>query len=164
MEGSRDHCARSNPVWLDAHRGTGRCCAMGTSWICIMSTCALLAGIAALFLATGAAHAVEIPKQYRGVWCGTKWETIHERCPPSDYAIEINRTNWTREQSTCTLSAIHKSKYGGHRLLGKCRPTDSEPSRMDDEVEEHWWLGSNNTRLQIIIRDFCSTIGKGKCE
>src|SRR5262245_65899735 len=25
-------------------------------------------------------HAAEIPKQYRGTWCQTKWATIYRRC------------------------------------------------------------------------------------
>jgi len=37
----------------------------------------LLTGVAALLLATGTAHTVEIPKQYRGAWCETEWRTIY---------------------------------------------------------------------------------------
>jgi hypothetical protein len=40
----------------------------------------LLTGIAALFLATGTAHAVEIPKQYRGV-------AADQRIPPRAFVF-----------------------------------------------------------------------------
>jgi hypothetical protein len=49
---------------------------------------ASLIGIAALFLATVVAHAVEIPKQYRGEWCQTKWQTIYKRCPSGDFLVD----------------------------------------------------------------------------
>jgi hypothetical protein len=101
----------------------------------------LLTGIAALFLATGAARAAEIPKQYRGTWCYTEWRTIYERCSDETGIVftKIKSTTW----ENCTLTAIGRSKYGGHRLLGTCG-SRSKPT------EERWWLGSNNTRLQII--------------
>jgi hypothetical protein len=110
----------------------------------------LLTGIAALLLATGTAHAVEIPKQYRGAWCDTKWPTIYKRCSGADF--EITRTYWTTVESTCTVLAIHKSKYGGHRLLAKCE-ADEGSRDMPKRAEVRWWLGSNNTRLQAIIKD-----------
>jgi hypothetical protein len=78
----------------------------------------LLAGVAALFLATGAVHAVEIPKQYRGEWCLTQWQTIYKRCPSGE--VIIDRTSWSSEDEACTYSAIRKSKHGGHILSGVC--------------------------------------------
>ena len=109
-----------------------------------------IAGIAALFLATGTVHAAEIPKQYRGAWCETKWQTIYKRCPSADF--EVKRTYWTTVESTCTPSAVRKSRYGGHRLLAICE--GDEGSRdMPNRVEVRWWLGTNNTRLQVIVKD-----------
>ena len=107
-----------------------------------------------LFLATGTVRAVEIPKQYRGDWCQTKWQTIYKRglkdCSGAE--LEIRRTYWNTVESTCTLSAIRKSKYGGHRLLAICE--GDEGSRdMPNRVEVRWWLGTNNTRLQTIQKD-----------
>jgi hypothetical protein len=110
----------------------------------------LLAGVAVLFLATGAAHAVEIPKQYRGAWCETKWRTIYKRCPSADF--EIKQTYWTTVESTCTVSAIRKSKYGGHRLSAVCE-ADEGSRDMPNHAEVRWWLGTNNTRLQVIQKD-----------
>jgi hypothetical protein len=107
----------------------------------------LLAGVAVLFLATGTAHAAEIPKQYRGLWCQTKWNTIWKRCP--DGELEIARRGWGMEDEDCALTAIRKSKYGGHILFGKCRGPD-DPEGGTHPTEERWWLGSNNMRLQII--------------
>jgi hypothetical protein len=109
-----------------------------------------LTSIAALLLATGTAHAVEIPKQYRGAWCETKWRTIYKRCPSADF--EIKRTYWTTVESTCTLSAIRKSKYGGHRLSAVCE-ADEGSRDMPNHAEVRWWLGTNNTRLQVIVKD-----------
>jgi hypothetical protein len=103
--------------------------------------------IAALFLATGAAHAVEIPKQYRGFWCPTQWQTVYKRCRVSDF--EVTRTYWTTVESTCTLSAIRKSKYGGHRLSAVCE-ADEGSRDMPNHAEVRWWLGTNGTRLQTI--------------
>jgi hypothetical protein len=111
---------------------------------------ALLSGIAALFLATGTAHAVEIPKQYRGAWCETKWQTIYKRCPDADF--EVKRTYWTTVESTCNVLSVRKSKYGGHRLLATCE-ADEGSRDMPNHVEVRWWLGTNNTRLQVIKKD-----------
>jgi hypothetical protein len=118
----------------------------------------LLTSVAALFLATGAARSVEIPKQYRGAWCETNWRTIYKRCLSADF--EIKRTYWTTVEPTCTLSAIRKSKYGGHRLSAICK-SDEGSRDMPNHAEVHWWLGSNNTRLQAIIKDpdFCEDGG-----
>jgi hypothetical protein len=93
------------------------------------------------------AHAVEIPKQYRGAWCETKWQTIYKRCSDADF--EVKRTYWTTVESTCNVLSVRKSKYGGHRLLAICE--GDEGSRdMPNRVEVRWWLGTNNTRLQTI--------------
>jgi hypothetical protein len=110
----------------------------------------LLTSVAALFLVTGTAHSVEIPKQYRGAWCETKWQTIYKRCPSADF--EVERTFWTTVESTCTVLSVRKSKYGGHRLLATCE--GDEGSRdMPSRVEVRWWLGTSNTRLQTIQKD-----------
>jgi hypothetical protein len=115
----------------------------------------LLAGCAALFLATGTAHAAEISKQYRGTWCYTEWRTIYERCSGETGIVftEINSTTW----GECTLTGISRSKYGGHKLLGTCTrgvypiPENRGIRHLRHKfTEERWWLGSNNTRLQII--------------
>jgi hypothetical protein len=58
---------------------------------------------------TRAAHAVEIPKQYRGAWCETEWQTIYKRCRSADF--EVERTFWTTVESTCTVLSVRKSKY-----------------------------------------------------
>jgi hypothetical protein len=93
---------------------------------------------------------VEIPKQYRGAWCETKWQTIYKRCPGADF--EVKRTYWTTVESTCNVLSVRKSKYGGHRLLAICE--GDEGSRdMPNRVEVRWWLGTNNTRLQVIVKD-----------
>jgi hypothetical protein len=114
-----------------------------------MKRLALIA-IAALFLATGAAHAAEIPKQYHGAWCQTKWKAIYKRCPGADF--EVTRTYWTTVESTCEVLSVRKSKYGGHRLVAKCEG-DKGSQDMPDRVEVRWWLGSNNTRLQTIQKN-----------
>src|SRR5262245_60116229 len=64
----------------------------------------LLLGFAGAFrrselVALGAAHAAEIPKQYHGFWCPTKWNTIFKRCSAADF--EITRTYWTGVDRTC---------------------------------------------------------------
>jgi hypothetical protein len=108
----------------------------------------ILTGVAALLLATGTAHAVEIPKQYRGEWCLTQWQTIYKRCPSGE--VIIDRTSWSSEDEACNCSAIRKSKYGGHILSGVCR--DDGGAGKGKRTEERWWLGSNNTRLQMITK------------
>jgi hypothetical protein len=114
-----------------------------------MKTCAFIASVAALFLATGTAHVVEIPKQYRGEWCATKWKTIYKRCRSAD-AFSVLRDAWGVDDESCTLTAIRKSRYGGHRLFGTCSRADPTPEQKAYSTEERWWLGSNNTRLQVI--------------
>jgi hypothetical protein len=114
----------------------------------------LITGIAALFLATGTAHAVEIPKQYRGDWCQTKWQTVYKRglkdCSGAE--LEIRRTYWNTVESTCNVLSVRKSKYGGHRLLATCE-ADEGSRDMPPRVEVRRWLGTNNTRLQVIVKD-----------
>jgi len=39
---------------------------------------------ALMFMALRPAQAADIPQQYRGHWCDTKWETILRRCADSD--------------------------------------------------------------------------------
>jgi hypothetical protein len=112
-----------------------------------------LTGIVVLFLVTGTAHAVEIPKQYRGAWCETKWQTVYKRCSAADF--EVARTYWTTVESTCNVLSVSKSKYGGHRLIAKCE-ADEGSRDMPNRVEVRWWLGSNNTRLQTIQKDLDS--------
>jgi hypothetical protein len=136
--------------WIPVVRITARCVGEdATAWKSrITFKYVKGGGMLALFLATEAAHAVEIPKQYRGEWCSTQWETIYKRCPSGE--VIIDRTSWSVEDETCTYSAIRKSKYGGHRLFGICRRADPGPKDQDKRTEERWWLGSNNMRLQII--------------
>jgi hypothetical protein len=114
-----------------------------------MNPAIFIAGIAALFLATGTAHVVEIPKQYRGEWCATKWKTIYKRCRSAD-AFSVLRDAWGVDDESCTLTAIRKSRYGGHRLFGTCSRADPTPEQKAYSTEERWWLGSNNTRLQVM--------------
>jgi hypothetical protein len=94
-----------------------------------------IAGIAVLLMATSAAHAAEIPKQYRGTWCYTEWQTIYERCSGKTGIVftEIKSTAWG---SDCTLTAISKSKHGGHRLLGTCRSADPTSESRRKPTEE----------------------------
>src|SRR5262249_31985238 len=111
----------------------------------------LLTSIATLFLATGTAHAIEIPKQYRGGWCSTKQKDTYRRCilhdPELDLSIE--RTGWGGDDWYCEVLAVHSSKYvGGHTLKAKCSQADVESS--ETEIEEHWRLNSDGTRLWMI--------------
>jgi hypothetical protein len=71
---------------------------------------------------TSAASAAEIPKQYRGSWCSTGWETIWKRC--DDAEMLVNRDSWGGEDHGCTLVSVSKSKYGGHILRGLCEHAD----------------------------------------
>jgi hypothetical protein len=107
-------------------------------------------GIAALLLATGTAHAVDIPKQYHGGWCPTKWQTIYKRCSEDEAEFGIESEGWGTGDSFCTLSDIRRSKYGGHRLVAICRNVSGAEGKRR---EERWWLGTHNTRLQIIGRN-----------
>src|SRR5262249_25338235 len=97
-------------------------------------------------------HTAEIPKQYRGEWCATKWKTIYKRCR-SGNAFSVLRDAWGVDDESCTLTAIRKSRYGGHRLFGTCSRADPTPEQKAYSTEERWWLGSNNTRLQVIVKD-----------
>jgi hypothetical protein len=72
-----------------------------------------ITGIAALFLSTGTARAVEIPKQYRGDWCQTKWQTIIYKRGLKDCSgaeLEIRRTYWNTIETTCTLTGMPKRR------------------------------------------------------
>ena len=90
-----------------------------------------LTGIAALFLATGTAHAGEIPKQYRGEWCLTKWGTIYRRCTQGD--LIIDRLGWGGSSGdwACTILAVRNSRYGGHRLKADCHHINGREMRAE---------------------------------
>ena len=91
--------------------------------------------------------AADIPQQYRGHWCETKWRTIYKRCTAGDMIVE--RDGWGVEDEGCTFQSVRSDKrYGGHRTVSVCQHVDSpDPPRRS---EERWWLGSNGTRLQIL--------------
>jgi len=92
-------------------------------------------------------RAADIPQQYRGHWCETKWRTIYKRCTAGDMIVE--RDGWGVEDEGCTFQSVRSDKrYGGHRTVSVCQHVDSpDPPRRS---EERWWLGSNGTRLQIL--------------
>ena len=114
-----------------------------------MKYAALILGLAILMTSVVAAAAAEIPKQYRGAWCDTQWRTIYKRCSNADF--EVERTYWTTVDETCTLSAIRKSKYGGHKLSAVCH--GDHLTKEGKPTEARWWLGTNNTRLQVIEKE-----------
>jgi hypothetical protein len=98
----------------------------------------LLTGVAELFLATGAfmalrpAQAADIPQQYRGHWCETKWQTIFRRCAKSGDemtpSMVVGRNGYGVEDEGCTVQTVRKDKrYGGHRISMMCEHVDSGP-------------------------------------
>jgi hypothetical protein len=89
----------------------------------------------------------EIPKQYHGEWCQTKWKTIYKRCR-SGTAFSVLRDSWGVDDENCTLVEIRKSRYG-HKLLGRCSRADPTPEDKAYIIEERWQLSSDNTRLQV---------------
>jgi hypothetical protein len=93
------------------------------------------------------ARAAEIPKQYRGEWCVTKWETIYKRCSKDSAAwafVIDDGVAWG--DWGCDLLTVHKSKYRGHRLQFECGHAEGDKWHK----QERWWLGSNGRRLQRI--------------
>jgi hypothetical protein len=106
----------------------------------------LLAGIAALFLATGAATA-EVPTQYRGLWCWSKNTNAQHRCRKSgvdessrsigrDY-IEVTEAN----ENSCRVIAVKRTTKG-HRVYVAC---------SDGPVDVDLWFDAHG-RLHNIER------------
>jgi hypothetical protein len=113
----------------------------------------VLLAVAVIVLAVSAhGEPLRVPRQYQGAWCATKWHTIFRRCETEaeGLAFEIERTFWGTDDQGCTLTAIRKSRYGGHRVTGRCTHADS--GKPDWIAEERWWLGSHGTRLQVVTQ------------
>jgi hypothetical protein len=105
---------------------------------------------ALMFMALRPAQAADIPQQYRGHWCDTKWETILRRCTERDeFTMIIGRDGYGIEDWECTFEIVRKDeRYGGHRIWMMCR--DDGGAGKGQRSQERWWLGSHGTRLQIL--------------
>jgi hypothetical protein len=102
--------------------------------------------------------APEVPKQYRGEWCKTNWQTIYKRCKSGE--LIIDSTDWHNGQDWgCALRTARVSKYGGHVVTGSCNQADIYEGLV---MSERWWLGSKGTRLQRLEFE-CNDPGI-KCE
>jgi hypothetical protein len=87
----------------------------------------LLTSVAALFLATGTASAasIEVPKQYRGLWCysnGKNNIARYYRCREAtgeDYEYIGRSRMKIDEETSCPIIAV-KPTAKGHRLTWRC--------------------------------------------
>jgi hypothetical protein len=100
----------------------------------------LLTSVAALFLTTGIASAasIEVPKQYRGLWCysnGNNNIARYYRCRKAtgeDYE-HIGRTHMKiDEENSCPIIAV-KPTAKGHRLTWRCLPSATLPDGTEFE-------------------------------
>jgi hypothetical protein len=96
----------------------------------------LLAGIAALLMATSAlsAQPVVVPAKYRGLWCsntnGTKLYRCRQANNESYQSIGRDRIK-IDEENSCLISAIRPTAKG-HRLSVDCPPNVPYPPKHID--------------------------------
>jgi hypothetical protein len=114
----------------------------------IVGAAVIILVVVGLALAIAEERRIETPSQYRGVWCETKWQTVHRRCKESDsgWQLTIDRYTVMTEETTCKPSAVRRGS-GEHRVWLTCQ-SDSG----DYKTQQRWRLGTNRTRLQIIDR------------
>jgi hypothetical protein len=106
----------------------------------------LLIGIAALFLATGAAHAkwkpkppsTFLPAEMQGNWCRdndrNRWDTFHRKgCSNKDLWV-IWSNGWTSRggRDTCTFNEIDKLDRYIYYVRGICK--SNTPSNMTSNI------------------------------
>jgi len=117
----------------------------------LMAALIVAGSFALVSSATAGEREVEIPPQYRGAWCTTKWTDIYRRCRESDRGVEfiIERHGWSSEDWACKPLAARKGN-GEHRMQLLCR--DDGGVGKAETREERWRLGTNGTRLMIIRR------------
>jgi hypothetical protein len=93
-----------------------------------------LTGIAALFLATGTAHADPLPDVYLGRWCLWSGDPVEmygsistekewEACRDRDRHMEITQRSLTRYEDSCKFVSI---KYTGEKT-----PMSTKPKKED---------------------------------
>lgn|SRR5262249_10302789 len=117
----------------------------------------LLAGITALFLATGMAHADPLPNIFLGRWChndndflyhtvktNEEWKT----CQDNDGQMEINRHGFERYEESCRFVSI---KYTGEKM-----PMSTKPRKEDwvpvVRITARCYVEGINGKAQIILR------------
>jgi hypothetical protein len=121
-----------------------------------MSARALMAGIAALFLATGTAHVEPLPNIFLGRWCQFMVDSLYrtietqeewETCLDGNAYMEITHDGWTRPEEDCKFISIEDT--------GEKSPTNTQP-REDDWVPvmlitANCYAEGNVREIQIIF-------------
>jgi hypothetical protein len=94
---------------------------------------------------------VDIPSQYRGTWCATKWSTIYRRCPEPDEEgtpiIDKRSFSWG-ETGECIPLAI-TARNGELRVRAACNDNE-QGIKAYRTTQFRWRLGTRNQRLQIL--------------
>jgi hypothetical protein len=94
---------------------------------------------------------VDIPSQYRGVWCATRWTTIYRRCPEPDEEgtpiIDKRSFSWG-ETGECIPLAI-TARNGELRVRATCNDIE-QGNKAYQTTQFRWRLGTRNQRLQIL--------------
>ena len=121
-----------------------------------MKTQALITGIAALFLATAAAHAEpQMPAQYHGNWCWEAEATYH-RCdgPDGMDAIFIGPNVFDANLHVqCTLLAI-TAIPNGHKIEARCAwSVDANPGTYEDRGEHITYFEFELIGEQLVISE-----------
>jgi hypothetical protein len=108
----------------------------------------LLVGIAALLMATSAAHAQTIPKQFQGKWCGNGRVTYSQRalerepCDlPPKYKISAKGYNIEDFRFRCTTIKVRREPENRWSIKFRC------PNKtVSDQI---WWIDEGS----LIIRE-----------
>jgi len=128
----------------------------------------LLTNIAALFLATGAAHAkwkpkpssTTLPAEMQGSWCRdkdkNKWATFHRNDPtgilcPDRRGWTIWSNGWRNNggKDTCTFTEVDKLDRYVYYVRGMCKAKRNATLPMDMPNEGTWIPSGNSVYEEV---------------
>jgi hypothetical protein len=119
-----------------------------------------LAASLAIATLSGIAHAAEIPKEFRGVWCGTTKgdsnEFVKSRgfCGEEDDLImEVTAKDYTIEEGGCRVTKVRRLDRQRLAISFRCEyteDTENNPKTVDTGPSyETWELVGRKLRIKV---------------
>ena len=99
---------------------------------------------------SGGAFGAEMPKELRGVWCGTAQENIYRRCREADSEDNLGisaRKFYVAEGTQCVPLAITLNSSGHFVVRASC--TFDEGARSGRVLQRWRLFNSSGRRLEI---------------
>ena len=93
---------------------------------------------------------VNVPWQYRGLWCPTNWETIYKRCrePNGEDGMDVTANEVSWGEGTCTPLGFIAMR-GRHKVWLTCRVFEISQEHGRRQIQR-WRLFANGHRLQVL--------------